>query len=107
MLVSLLSFSQQLTNLTVILTAAEPKSGGDILETEDWRIAFEEAANARPSFSRSPSQSTSPSMNGRISSQNSNYSDSEENGDVGNVSRRTPGRLPPPPPPTGAPVYKY
>jgi hypothetical protein len=76
-------------------------------ESEDWRVAFEEAASGRPSYSSSPSQSprtASPSMNGRVSSRSS---DTDENGDVGNQSRRNPSRLPPPPPPTGAPMYKY
>ncbi|CAM6022611.1 unnamed protein product [Sphagnum balticum] len=80
-------------------------------ETEDWRIAFEEAASGRSSssnYSRSPqptSRSASPSVNGRPSSRNSNYNDYDENGDTGNVSRRIPGRAAPPPPPTS--VYKY
>jgi len=87
--------------------SSDSKTGGGMPESEDWRVAFEEAASGRPSYSSSPSQSprtASPSMNGRVSSRSS---DTDENGDVGNQSRRNPSRLPPPPPPTGAPMYKY
>lgn len=78
-------------------------------ESEDWRVAFEEAASTRSSYPSSPSRSSrgpSPSMNGRPSSRNSNYSDGDENGDVGS-SRRTPVRRAPPPPPSGSSMYKY
>lgn len=80
-------------------------------EAEDWRVAFEEAATKKPSYSNSPSRSArsvSPLVaNGRHISRSSNHGDGDENGDAGSISRRTPGRLPPPPPPTGAPMYKY
>jgi len=85
------------------------KAGGAMPEAEDWRVAFEQAGSTRSSYSSSPSQSSrapSPSMNGRALSRNSNYSDGDENGDVG-ASRRTPGRLQPPPPPNGSSIYKY
>jgi len=81
------------------------------VEVEDWRVAFEEAGTVRSSSSNHSSSSQkssrnpSPAMNGRPSSHNGNHNDYEENGDVGNISRRTPGRRPPPPPPPGAPAY--
>ncbi|CAK9223934.1 unnamed protein product [Sphagnum troendelagicum] len=81
------------------------------VEVEDWRVAFEEAGTVRSSSSNHSSSSQkssrnpSPAMNGRLSSHNGNHNDYEENGDVGNISRRTPGRRPPPPPPPGAPAY--
>ncbi len=85
---------------------AESQSPG-IPEAEDWRVAFE-AAGSRSSSSRSsdsPSRSsrTDSPMNGRASRSISGM----ENGDVGNASRRTPGRAAPPPPPTGGSMYKY
>lgn len=95
----------------VLYCAYLPETTTGLGETEDWRIAFEEAASGRSSssnYSRSPqttSRSASPSVNGRPSSRNSNYNDYDENGDTGNVSRRIPGRAAPPPPPTS--VYKY
>jgi len=90
--------------------SSESKTGG-MPEAEDWRVAFEEAATTKPSYSNSPSRtarSASPLVaNGRHISRSSNHGDGDENGDAGSISRRTPGRLPPPPPPTGAPMYKY
>ncbi|KAL2629819.1 hypothetical protein R1flu_014505 [Riccia fluitans] len=76
-------------------------------ETEDWRLAFDQAANlsSSQSHSRSPRPSSrGPTMNGEISGR---YSDNDENGDVGSQSRRTPTRLPPPPPGSSQPVYRY
>jgi dynamin GTPase len=98
----------------------------NMAQSEDWRVAFEEAGS--PSSSRSsnsPAQSfrgarggvrgASPMrrespirgasvMNGQAYSATQYYNnDSEENGDIG--SRRTPSRgPPPPPPPSGARV---
>ncbi|CAM6021470.1 unnamed protein product [Sphagnum balticum] len=101
-------------------------SSSNMAQSEDWRVAFEEAGS--PSSSRSsnsPAQSfrgarggvrgASPMrrespirgasvMNGQAYSTTNYYNnDSEENGDIG--SRRTPSRgPPPPPPPSGARV---
>ncbi|XP_050209812.1 dynamin-2A [Mercurialis annua] len=58
---------------------------------EDWRTAFEAAANGRADSFRSHSRRNSdPSQNGDV-------------GSTSNNSRRTPTRMPPAPPPT----YKY
>jgi dynamin GTPase len=65
-----------------------------VADTEDWRLAFEEAGGS--SKSTGPSPRGSRRENGDVSSR---YSDNDENGDVGSQSsRRTPSRLPPPPP---------
>lgn len=94
--------------------SSNPKAGGGMLEAEDWRVAFEQAAIpdsvSRSSYSSSSSRSSrapSPSTNGRALSRNANYNDYDENVDVGS-SRRAPGRLPPPPPPppSGSSMYK-
>ncbi|KAL3687882.1 hypothetical protein R1sor_014191 [Riccia sorocarpa] len=76
-------------------------------ETEDWRLAFDQAANisSSQSHSRSPRPlSRGPTMNGEVSGR---HSDNDENGDVGSQSRRNPSRLPPPPPGSSQPVYRY
>ncbi|KAG6546849.1 hypothetical protein Mapa_011702 [Marchantia paleacea] len=77
-------------------------------ETEDWRLAFDQAANSSSHShsrnERSPRPSRGAGMNGEISGR---HSDNDENGDVGNQSRRTPTRLPPPPPGSSQPVYRY
>ncbi|KAG0555995.1 hypothetical protein M758_11G017100 [Ceratodon purpureus] len=85
-------------------SSADSKPGGGMPESEDWRVAFEEAG-ARSSFSNSPSRSSrdarapSPSLSGRAS-----RNGDDENGDVGS-SRRTPVRRAPPPPPGS--TYRY
>ncbi|CAM6090387.1 unnamed protein product [Calypogeia fissa] len=81
-----------------------PDSNGSsapkMTETDDWRVAFEEAGGAARSSAPSP-RGSSRMGNGDVSSR---YSDNDENGDVGSQSmRRTPSRLPPPPP--GSNVY--
>jgi dynamin GTPase len=90
--------------------SSDSKGGGGMPEAEDWRVAFEEAGSTRSSYPSSPSsrssRAPSPSMNGRPSSRNSNYSDGDENGDMGS-SRRTPVRRAPPPPPSGSSMYRY
>lgn len=90
---------------------ASDSTAGGMPDAEEWRVAFDRAGSSRSSYSSSPSRSSrapSPSMNGRPSSRNSNYSDGDENVDVGS-SRRIPGRrAPPPPPPPGASsMYRY
>jgi dynamin GTPase len=70
---------------------------------EDWRVAFDSAANGPSDYSNSVADSP------RISSSSNNghsrrLSDPGQNGDM-NSSRRTPNRLPPPPP--GSSVYRY
>ncbi|KAM0943185.1 putative dynamin GTPase [Dioscorea sansibarensis] len=76
---------------------------------DDWRSAFDAAANGPTDFSRSFGDSRANSVTGH----SRRYSDPAQNGD-GNSgsnsgSRRTPNRLPPPPPPQGASssMYKY
>ncbi|KAK9161973.1 hypothetical protein Syun_002875 [Stephania yunnanensis] len=67
---------------------------------DDWRTAFDAAANGRlGSF-------------GRSSSHSRRYSDPSQNGDDSNSgpnngSRRTPNRLPPAPPQSSPSVYRY
>jgi len=70
---------------------------------EDWRVAFDSAANGPSDYSNSVADSP------RISSSSNNghsrrLSDPGQNGDI-HSSRRTPNRLPPPPP--GSSVYRY
>ncbi|KAJ0010640.1 hypothetical protein Pint_33086 [Pistacia integerrima] len=71
-----------------------PASGGD-----DWRAAFDAAANGRADSFRSGS-------NGH----NRRYSDPPQNDDdtsSSHSSRRTPNRLPPAPPPQSTSPYRY
>ncbi|KAH7674569.1 dynamin GTPase protein [Dioscorea alata] len=76
---------------------------------DDWRSAFDAAANGPTNFSRSFGDSRSNSVNGH----SRRYSDPAQNGDENSGSnsgsRRTPNRLPPPPPPQGgsSSMYKY
>lgn len=69
---------------------------------DDWRSAFDAAANGPvdSSFDRSRSNG-----HGR------RYSDPAQNGDANagpnSGSRRTPNRLPPPPPQNSSSVYRY
>lgn len=73
-------------------------SGGD-----DWRSAFDAAANGPVDYNSDLSRSGS---NGH----SRHYSDPVQNGDVGsgsNSSRRTPNRRPPAPPPSGSSGYKF
>ncbi|XP_031249572.1 dynamin-2A-like isoform X1 [Pistacia vera] len=71
-----------------------PASGGD-----DWRAAFDAAANGRADSFRS-----------RSNGHNRRYSDPPQNGDdtsSSHSSRRTPNRLPPAPPPQSTSPYRY
>ncbi|CBI17030.3 hypothetical protein VitviT2T_029227 [Vitis vinifera] len=73
-------------------------SGGD-----DWRSAFDAAANGPVDYNSDLSRSGS---NGH----SRHYSDPAQNGDVSsgsNSSRRTPNRRPPAPPPSGSSGYKF
>ncbi|KAH9557880.1 hypothetical protein CY35_07G107900 [Sphagnum magellanicum] len=86
----------------MFFSLAGPRTGPS--GTEDWYIAFEEAAatdqsssnNYHSSSSQPSARFASPSRNGQPW-QNSNYSDYQENG---NVSQCIPGRAAPPPPPS-------
>jgi hypothetical protein len=115
------------SNKVGVVSGGHSGSSSNMAQSEDWRVAFEEAGS--PSSSRSsnsPAQSfrgarggvrgASPMrrespirgasvMNGQAYSTTQYYNNnSEENGDIG--SRRTPSRGPPPPPlPSGARVY--
>lgn len=105
-----LSSASFASEMGFVLLTADSTAGG-MPDAEEWRVAFDRAGSSRSSYSSSPSRSSrapSPSMNGRPSSRNSNYSDGDENVDVGS-SRRIPGRrAPPPPPPPGASsMYRY
>lgn len=73
---------------------SSPRSNGS---ADDWRTAFDAAANG--SVSRSGSSSSRSRSNG--------HSRPTQNGDIGpnSASRRTPNRLPPAPP--GASGYKF
>ncbi|EOY17160.1 Dynamin-like 3 isoform 3 [Theobroma cacao] len=67
---------------------------------DDWRSAFDAAANGPVDYRRSGSNGHSR-----------HYSDAAQNGDVnsgsGSNSRRTPNRLPPAPPPSTSSGYKF
>ncbi|KAJ7520179.1 hypothetical protein O6H91_20G070900 [Diphasiastrum complanatum] len=82
--------------------AGSPGSSGN----EDWRVAFEEAANTTSnSYENLTSTIESPwsSTNGRSDRRNN---EPDENGSIG-PGRRTPTRRPPQPPAGSAPVYRY
>ncbi|XP_077217503.1 dynamin-2A-like [Tasmannia lanceolata] len=72
---------------------------------DDWRSAFDAAANGPVDHSNSFGESSRYGSNGH----SRRYSDPAQNGDAGSGSnsgsRRTPNRLPPAPP--GSSVYKY
>ncbi|KAL8162613.1 hypothetical protein V2J09_014102 [Rumex salicifolius] len=79
---------------------SSPRTGGS--SGDDWRTAFDAAANG--------SLDTQNSSSRYGSSQSRRVSDPDQNGDVksgsGSSSRRTPNRMPPAPPPSGS-SYKY
>ncbi|KAF3791358.1 Dynamin-2B [Nymphaea thermarum] len=86
-------------------TESSPRAGG---VGDDWRTAFDSAANGTMDHSGSFGDSSrSSSANGH----SRRYSDPAQNGDVStntnSSSRRTPTRLPPAPPPSGSSMYKY
>ncbi|KAL9241872.1 hypothetical protein vseg_015932 [Gypsophila vaccaria] len=73
-----------------VTAESSPRTGG-LGAGEDWRTAFDAAANGPTDFSRSHSRRNSdPAQNGDVSG----------SGPSSN-SRRTPARLPPAPPPSG------
>ncbi|KAH7568404.1 hypothetical protein JRO89_XS07G0293900 [Xanthoceras sorbifolium] len=86
-------------------TGAEssPRTSG--ASGDDWRSAFDAAANGN--VNRSSSKDYRSKSNGH----SRRYSDPAENGDVNSGSnsgsRRTPNRLPPAPPQSGSSGYKY
>ncbi|KAL5776077.1 hypothetical protein ACOSP7_009003 [Xanthoceras sorbifolium] len=86
-------------------TGAEssPRTSG--ASGDDWRSAFDAAANGN--VNRSSSKDYRSKSNGH----SRRYSDPAENGDVSSGSnsgsRRTPNRLPPAPPQSGSSGYKY
>lgn len=65
---------------------------------EDWKSAFDAAANGRANYNRTSSNGHSR-----------RYSDPDQNGDLNSRSssnsRRTPNRMPPPPPPSSGSKY--
>ncbi|KAK9110899.1 hypothetical protein Scep_018418 [Stephania cephalantha] len=86
--------------------SAESSPRESIASGEDWRSAFDAAANGpNDHYGSSRSQSRS-SSNGH----SRRYSEAVENGDASlsnSGSRRTPNRLPPAPPQSGSSPYKY
>ncbi|XP_010274994.1 PREDICTED: dynamin-2A [Nelumbo nucifera] len=85
-------------------TGAESSPRSSVPSGDDWRSAFDAAANGPVDRSSSYGDSRS-SSNGH----SRRYSDPAQNGDASSGpnsgSRRTPNRLPPPPP--GSSAYKY
>ncbi|KAJ4713878.1 Dynamin-like [Melia azedarach] len=79
---------------------AESSPKTSVASGDDWRSAFDAAANGPVDYSRSASNGHSR-----------RYSDPAENGDMrsssNSSSRRTPVRMPPPPPPSQSGSYKY
>ncbi|KAI0502163.1 hypothetical protein KFK09_017110 [Dendrobium nobile] len=85
-------------------SGAESSPSATATAGDDWRSAFDAAANGPSSLESS--RSNSRNGHGR------RYSDPAENGDVNSGSnsgrRRTPNRMaPPPPPPQSNSMYKY
>ncbi|KAG1364354.1 dynamin-2A [Cocos nucifera] len=84
-------------------TGAESNPTANVSSGDDWRSAFDAAANGPVdrSFDRSRS----------INGHSRRYSDPTQNGDVSSGptsgSRRTPNRLPPPPQQNSSSVYRY
>ncbi|KAF2290699.1 hypothetical protein GH714_015063 [Hevea brasiliensis] len=82
---------------------SSPKTNGP--SGDDWRYAFDAAANGSVDYVSS--RSSRSSSNGH----NRRYNDSAQNGDLNTSSnssgRRTPNRLPPAPPQSGSSGYRY
>ncbi|KAG0632286.1 hypothetical protein M758_1G317400 [Ceratodon purpureus] len=81
-------------------------------ESEDWRVAFEEAgSDLRSPSSAHSSQRSASSLRGRespvraASPQVRSHRNGYDENDEGGASRRAPGRMPPPPP-AGGSVYR-
>ncbi|KAG6656246.1 dynamin-2A-like [Carya illinoinensis] len=85
-------------------TESSPRTNGP--SGDDWRSAFDAAANGSVDYNSYGDNSRSGS-NGH----SRHHSDPAQNGDVNSGSnsgsRRTPNRLPPPPPQSGSLSYKY
>ncbi|KAG2710086.1 hypothetical protein I3760_04G008800 [Carya illinoinensis] len=85
-------------------TESSPRTNGP--SGDDWRSAFDAAANGSVDYNSYGDNSRSGS-NGH----SRHHSDPAQNGDVNSGSnsgsRRTPNRLPPPPPQSGSSSYKY
>ncbi|KAF5479362.1 hypothetical protein F2P56_000194 [Juglans regia] len=83
---------------------SSPRTSGP--SGDDWRSAFDAAANGSVDYNSFGDSSRSGS-NGH----SRHHSDPAQNGDVNSGSnsgsRRTPNRLPPPPPQSGSSNYKY
>ncbi|KAK9286770.1 hypothetical protein L1049_015174 [Liquidambar formosana] len=83
-------------------TESSPRTGGPS-SGDDWRSAFDAAANG-------PIDSYNDSSRSRSNGHSRRYSDPAQNGDTNSGSnsgsRRTPNRLPPAPPPSGS-GYRY
>ncbi|XP_062153890.1 dynamin-2A-like [Alnus glutinosa] len=83
---------------------SSPRTNGS--SGDDWRSAFDAAANGSVDYNSYGDYSRSGS-NGH----SRHHSDPAQNGDVNSGSnsgsRRTPNRMPPPPPPSGSSGYKY
>ncbi|URD74557.1 Dynamin GTPase effector domain [Musa troglodytarum] len=93
--------------------AASWSDGSSVIESspmanvssgDDWRLAFDAAANGSVDGAYTNSSRSSSSGSRR-------HSNSTQNGDVGSGansgSRRTPNRLPPAPPPGSSSTYRY
>jgi dynamin GTPase len=89
--------------ISVTFSESSPKTGGS--SGDDWRSAFDAAANGSVDYNSYGDYSRSGS-NGH----SRHHSDPAQNGDMNSGSnsgsRRTPNRLPPPPPQSGS-GYKY
>ncbi|OAY23841.1 dynamin-2A [Manihot esculenta] len=87
---------------------SSPKTNGP--SGDDWRSAFDAAANGSVDYStsRSSSRSSSRSLSNGHSRQ---YNGSAQNGDISpgsnSSSRRTPIRMPPAPPSSGSSGYRF
>lgn len=83
-----------------ILAESSPRTSAPS-SGEEWKSAFDAAANGPANYNRS-------SSNGHHSRR---YSDPDQNGDLNSRSnsnsRRTPNRMPPPPPPSASSGSKY
>lgn len=101
-----LSFLKLFSDVLISVSLAEssPRTSGP--SGDDWRSAFDAAANGSVDYN-----SHSDSFRSQSNGHSRNSSDPAQNGDVNSgsnsSSRRTPNRLPPPPPPSGSSGYKY
>ncbi|XXG74823.1 hypothetical protein AAC387_Pa07g3444 [Persea americana] len=84
-------------------SSPSPRAGGP---GDDWRSAFDAAANGPVDHS-----SSFGDMRSSVNGHSRRYSDPAQNGEAStgsnSSSRRTPNRLPPAPPQSGSSMYKY